>query len=78
MTASLIDVASGTSAGLKLPLVSVIVTAHNYAAYVAECLASVRAQSYSNFECLVVDDASTDQTLDVVERTLAEIGRAHV
>ena len=74
MHAISVDVPSGIATGPKLPLVSVIITAHNYVSYVAECLASVREQSYSNFECVVVDDASTDQTLEAVERTLAGWG----
>jgi glycosyltransferase involved in cell wall biosynthesis len=54
---------------IKLPHVSVIVTAYNYARYIGECLASIRAQSYTNFVCLVVDDRSTDGTREVAEAT---------
>jgi len=55
---------------LRLPLVSVIVTAHNYARYVGECLASIRLQSYRKFECIVVDDASSDGTPEVAASLL--------
>jgi glycosyltransferase involved in cell wall biosynthesis len=56
----------------KLPCVSVIVTAYNYARYIGECLASIRAQTYTNFECVVVDDRSRDRTREVAETTVSE------
>jgi glycosyltransferase involved in cell wall biosynthesis len=58
-------------AGLRPPLVTVIVTSFNYAAYLPACLASVAAQTWTDFECLVVDDASTDGSLAVIEAFLA-------
>jgi glycosyltransferase involved in cell wall biosynthesis len=45
-----------------VPRVSVIVPAHNAAASLRETLASVAAQSYDGWECIVVDDASDDCT----------------
>jgi len=46
----------------KLPLVSIVITAHNYGRYLGAAIASVRAQSYREIECVVVDDGSTDNT----------------
>jgi glycosyltransferase involved in cell wall biosynthesis len=49
------------------PLVSVIVTNHNYARFLTSCLENIRGQSYVNIECIVVDDASTDDSRDVLD-----------
>jgi glycosyltransferase involved in cell wall biosynthesis len=53
------------------PLVSVIVPAYNYGHLIGETLESLRAQSYTRWECVVCDDGSTDDTPSVVAR-LAE------
>jgi len=57
-------------ASLPLPLVSLIVTSYNYAPYIIECLRSVARQTYANWECVVVDDASTDASLPLVREFL--------
>lgn len=54
------------------PLVSIIVTNCNYAKYIAACLRSVAGQTYPHWECIVVDDVSTDDSLAVLEGFLAE------
>lgn len=56
---------------VKHPTVSVIVTCHNYAAYIESCLNSIARQSYRHFECLIVDDHSTDDSVRVIERFIA-------
>ena len=49
------------------PLVSVIMPAYNVEAYIAQAIDSVLAQTYTEFEFLISDDASTDRTCDVVK-----------
>jgi glycosyltransferase involved in cell wall biosynthesis len=52
--------------GRNLPLVSVVTPVYNDAAYLAECLESIRLQTYSAWDCTVVDNASTDSTPSIV------------
>ncbi|MGN0240192.1 MAG: glycosyltransferase family 2 protein [Candidatus Weimeria sp.] len=51
-------------------MVSVIVPVYNGAGEILRCLESVRAQSYSDFECLIIDDGSTDDSYSVIENYL--------
>jgi chlorobactene glucosyltransferase len=48
-------------------LVSVIVPARNEEFYIKRCLASLLSQHYANFEVIMVDDGSTDNTLEVAK-----------
>lgn len=56
------------------PLVSIIVTHHNYSDHVRDALLSVLDQSYENWECVVVDDASEPEHQIAVERIVNAIG----
>ena len=57
------------------PLVSVLMPNHNYAEYIGEAIESVLRQTYANFELLVCDDGSTDNSRDVVETYQARDSR---
>ena len=43
--------------------VSIIVPVYNVEAYIEECLRSVMAQTYINYECLIVDDCGSDKSI---------------
>lgn len=49
-------------------MISVIVPIYNVEAYVAECFDSLLAQTYKDFEVIVVDDCGTDGSMQIVER----------
>ncbi len=53
------------------PVVSVIVPVYNVERYLAECLDSLLAQTFHDFEIVVVDDGSTDGSAALVERYAA-------
>lgn len=50
------------------PLVSVVVPTYNYGRLIGETLDCLLAQTYAHWECIVVDDGSTDDTAQVVAR----------
>lgn len=49
----------------KLPLVSIIVPCYNQGAFLAETLESVYKQTYINWECIIVNDGSKDNTKEI-------------
>jgi glycosyltransferase involved in cell wall biosynthesis len=50
-----------------MPEVSVVIPAYNAERFIAETLRSVQAQTFRDFEVLVVDDGSTDRTASIVD-----------
>jgi len=50
------------------PLVSVLTPVYNCEAYLAECIESVLAQTYSDWEYIIVNNCSTDGTLKIAQR----------
>lgn len=57
---------------LKTPLVSFVVTSYNYEKYILRTLESIKNQSYTNFEIIVVDDCSNDNSCQIVENFIAD------
>lgn len=48
------------------PFISIVIPAYNRAHLIGETLDSIVSQSYTNWECIIVDDGSTDETENVV------------
>lgn len=53
---------------MKQPLVSIVITNYNYGKFVAEAIDSALKQSYPNIEIIVIDDASTDNSLEIIQK----------
>ena len=49
----------------KTPLISIVIPVYNVEKYLARCLNSVRVQTYSNLEIILVNDGSTDASYDI-------------
>jgi glycosyltransferase involved in cell wall biosynthesis len=53
---------------LNSPLVAIVIPVYNTEKYIAECLDHILAQTYSNWVCLITDNASTDNTVSIIKR----------
>lgn len=60
------------------PLVSVLMTSYNREAYIEEAIRSVLSSTYSNFELIIVDDGSTDATVEIARKFEKLDGRVKV
>lgn len=63
---------------MMVPKVSVIMPTHNRAGFVGRAVASVLAQTESDFEFIIVNDASTDGTSELLSRLARQDGRIRV
>ena len=57
------------------PLISVIVPCYNQAQYLDECLQPVLDQTYTDWECIIVNDGSPDHTEEVAKKWLEKDNR---
>ena len=58
---------NGTNTDSVNPLVSVIIGNYNYGRFISEAIESALNQTYKNFELIVVDDGSTDNSREIIE-----------
>ena len=49
-------------------MITIITTSYNYAEYISQTIESVLAQTFSNWELIIVDDASTDNSVEVIKK----------
>jgi glycosyltransferase involved in cell wall biosynthesis len=66
--------AAGPHDAVALPPVAVVVGCFNQARYIETAIRSVAAQSHESFECVVVDDRSSDESVARIRACLDEIG----
>ena len=52
---------------MTVPAISIIIPVYNKAAYLKDCLFSVLGQTFTDFELILVDDCSTDESRDICE-----------
>ncbi|MCM2138022.1 glycosyltransferase family 2 protein [Vagococcus fluvialis] len=60
------------------PIISVIVPMYNVANYIGECIESLKKQTFSHFECLLIDDGSTDGTLKITKQLIKDDQRFQI
>jgi glycosyltransferase involved in cell wall biosynthesis len=63
---------------LKEPLVSVLMTAYNRELFIRDAIESVLNSSFNDFELIIVDDCSSDRTLEIAKYCAAQDGRVKV
>lgn len=63
---------------MQTPLVSVICLCYNHARFVEQAIQSVLSQTYKNIQVIVVDDASTDNSVEVIRDVLLRSGRIDI
>jgi len=57
---------------INSPLVSVIIPSYNYARFITEAIDSVVNQSYSNWELIIVDDGSRDNSVEIIKNYVSK------
>jgi glycosyltransferase involved in cell wall biosynthesis len=60
------------------PLVSVVTPVYNTGKYLAECIESVLTQTYDNWEYVIVDNCSTDRSLEIAQHYARQDARIRI
>ena len=53
---------------MKQPLVTVYITNYNYGNYIEKAINSLLEQTFKDFEMLIIDDGSTDNSREIIEK----------
>ena len=54
------------------PLISIVIPAYNVEKYIAQCIESINKQTFDDYEVIIVDDGSTDKTLDIIKDNITD------
>ena len=57
----------------KIPLISVLITSYNVSEYVPYSISSIISQTYQNFEVIIVDNNSVDETVKAISNRQSAI-----
>ncbi len=60
---------------MNIPEISVVIAVFNGSQYISETLESLVLQSFSNWECIIVDDGSTDDTIAIIQNFIDKDSR---
>lgn len=60
---------------MSVPTVSIILPNRNYATFIPDAIASIKAQTLRDWECIIIDDASTDNSVEVINSLIADDNR---
>ena len=63
----------GEPALQTIPIISIVIPVYNDANHLRKCLLSVSRSTYTDYECIVVDDASTDETVAVAKEFAVKV-----
>ena len=63
---------------MSAPLVSIITPTYNHEKYIGDCIRSAQDQTYTNWEMIIVDDGSTDNTFTIAQIAAASDDRIKV
>lgn len=58
-----------------IPAISIIIPMYNVEKYIGECLDSILAQTFTDYEVIIVDDCSTDKSCEVVESYMKKFNK---
>ncbi len=52
----------------KLPKISIVTPSYNQGQFIEDCIQSIMAQNYPNFEHIIIDACSTDNTIEIMKK----------
>lgn len=56
----------------RCPLVDIIVVNYNYGPFLKDCLESIQVQTYENWRCTIIDNASTDDSMEIISSFVSD------